>query len=167
MNEPRRILVGYDGSRASQTALDWAETIARVKHARLTVVTVLSHSWYAACWPGMAIAPASDELARGAATFLRGAIDELAPDVSVTSCVLSGPVGTMLAREARRQDCDLIVIGRGRRALRPWPSQVERYLRRHSEIPLATIPVPRPERKPAPEVTALPAVLDPTLTRTA
>jgi nucleotide-binding universal stress UspA family protein len=148
--EPHRILVGYDGSRASRAALAWAEATARENHARLTLVMVVQRAWCAACWPGMAIAPAQDELERGAATELRNAIDELGPDVSVTSKVLSGPLGPALVREARRQDCDAVVIGRGRRLL-PWSSPVERYLRRHCEIPVIAIAVPAsPASAPAP-----------------
>jgi nucleotide-binding universal stress UspA family protein len=139
MSQARRVLVGYDGSRASRAALAWAETLVRANHGRLTVVMVLNQPWCASGWPGMATPPAGDELERGACKALRAAIDELAPDVSVTSCVLSGPVGAALAREAGRQDCELIVIGRASRLLRPWPGRVERYLRRHAMVPVEVI----------------------------
>jgi nucleotide-binding universal stress UspA family protein len=152
VNEPRRLLVGFDGSKAACAALDWAEGVARQHHGRLTLVMVAGQPWLAACgWPGLSTAPSRAEVEAAASAILRQAIDELAPDVSVTSLVLSGPVGQALAREARRQDCDLIVIGRGRRLLRPWPGPVERFLQRHSDIPVVTIAAPARTPQPSPE----------------
>jgi nucleotide-binding universal stress UspA family protein len=90
----------------------------------------------------MAIAPSTAEIETSASALLREAIDSLAPDISVTSVVLSGPVGQALAREARRQDCDVIVVGRGRRLLRRGPSPAERFLRRHADVPVVAITVP-------------------------
>ena len=157
MSESRRILVGYDGSRASEAALAWAQATARASHARLSVVTVLGYPWYACGWPGMATAPAASELERGTCKILRDAVDGLAPDVSVTSRVVTGPVAAALAREARIQDCDLVVIGRGRRLLRPWRSRVERYLRRHLAVRLVVVTRPRRSEPSTTTEPALPA----------
>ncbi|HLJ03292.1 MAG TPA: universal stress protein [Solirubrobacteraceae bacterium] len=164
-SEPHRILVGYDGSRASRAALAWAEATARERNACLTVVTVMTPAWYGACWPGISIAPTGAELERAAAKLLHEAIDQLAPDLSVTSRILAGPVGAALAKAARCHDCDVIVLGRPRRALRPWPSPIERYLRRHCDIPVIPVTVPGQEAMspaPAPEP-SVPATIHPAI----
>jgi hypothetical protein len=93
---------------------------------------------------------------------LRRAIDALATDLSVTSTIVHGRVGPALLRESRRHDYDAIAIGRGHRPLQPWPSAVERYLRRHVSVPMIVVPLGTPDalvqaaREPAaPRITAV------------
>jgi nucleotide-binding universal stress UspA family protein len=137
---PRRLLVGFDGSRPAHVALSWAEGAVQRNHGRLIVVLVVSPPWFAIGWPAMAIVPTAHELEQGAIDVLRAAIDGLAEDLSVSWHVVHGSVGTALERAAFRHDCDAIAIGRGNRRWRPWPGATERYLRSHVSVPVIAVP---------------------------
>jgi nucleotide-binding universal stress UspA family protein len=134
----RRLLVGFDGSRASRAALEEAAELARREHGTLTVVTAI--------WPGMLegcawLAPAAGprpDPEQLASSCLRAAIDALPPDVSVTWLARRGDPASVLAREAEAHCCDAIAIGR-RGFAHLLAGGVARALRRHTELPVMVL----------------------------
>jgi uncharacterized membrane protein YbhN (UPF0104 family)/nucleotide-binding universal stress UspA family protein len=131
---PRRMLVGFDGSPPARAALTWASDLARRTHGSLTVVLAVVPPWWS-FFPGLA--GAAYELERSTISTLKGAVAELAPDVSVAWLVSHDPVATALRREAARQGSDAIVIGSHRRR---WHGWLERSLRRHAPAPVIAVP---------------------------
>lgn len=141
----RRLLVQFDGSKASWAALRHAEAIARRNHGCLVVAQVLDGAWCACGWPGFSIAVPASEMERMAMRELRAAVDTLSDDVSVVSVVGRGAVGRALARIAVTHQCDAIVLGPRRRlGGLTWPGAAERQLRRHSRLPVLVVGAEHP-----------------------
>jgi nucleotide-binding universal stress UspA family protein len=134
----RRLLVGFDGSRASRAALAEAAALARREHGTLTVVTAI--------WPGMLegcawLAPAAGprpDPEQLACSCLRAAIDELPADLSVTWLARRGDPASVLAREAEAHVCDAIASGR-RGFARVLTGGVARALRRRTDLPVMVL----------------------------
>lgn len=134
----RRLLVGFDGSRASRAALEEAAELARREHGTLTVVTAI--------WPGMLegcawLAPAAGprpDPEQLACSCLRAAIDELPSDLSVTWLARRGDPASVLAHEAEAHACDAIAIGR-RGFVNLLTGGVARSLRRHTDLPVMVL----------------------------
>jgi nucleotide-binding universal stress UspA family protein len=107
------ILVGIDGSRHSQRALEWAVKEAGLRHAPLTVLTVQQAvAGHDGAMSGPTGAPGHDEYAREAAQAdtekaLAG-LDGPQPE-SVTITAIHDFPAQKIARAGR--DADIIVLG--------------------------------------------------------
>lgn len=135
---PRRIVVGVDGSRAADAALQWAAEEAELRGAEL----VLLHAWRAPSiaahpWMPMSYLPPVDLRDSGRATLdlavaragLRGVRTEL----------VEGEAATALLAESRRSA--LIVVGH--RGLGAWGGMllgsVSQECARHSRCPVVVV----------------------------
>lgn len=137
---PRRILVGYDGSRPARAAFDYAVAAAREGHATLTVLLALPMST-AAGSPWMPMA--GDVVAESRQALqdeLAAHVAALPVDISVTRIVSEAPPGPALIAEAERGHHDVIFIGV---PAGPWhkiSGGILGYLQRHSPIPVVAVP---------------------------
>jgi nucleotide-binding universal stress UspA family protein len=110
-----QIVVGIDGSEASQRALEWAAEEARLRGAHLRVV----HSWLEVFIDGTFTAPAvyeRDAIEQGAREVLDKAVASIpdgSPELSVEPVLVHGQPEVVLLHEA--ENADLVVVGsRGR-----------------------------------------------------
>ena len=142
----RPLLIGFVGSAPARAALAWAERVARGNHGCLTLVLVLNQPWFASVRPALSIAPTVVDLEQAAIEALRAAVAALGDEVSVTLCVVPGPVGIALAREALNPHYDAIEIGRGRRRWRPWPGSVAAVAQFGGALPALPRPGARDRR---------------------
>ena len=135
----QRIMVGVDGSKASDAAVRWAARLAAATDAQLTVV-------YAHRQPYAEVPPADHErmLAESAAVladeWVRPAV-ELGATVSTE--VIEGDPRTALLERARDADVDLLVLGRSGRGGGPGflhLGSVVEHAVHHAASPLAVIP---------------------------
>jgi nucleotide-binding universal stress UspA family protein len=108
------ILVGVDGSAASQEALEWAVKHAALEHAPLTVLAV--HEVAASAWTGNPILlpedrPEEEHARQAAQEIVNKLISDLggaAPE-SVTVRGVSGAPAPILIEASA--DADLVVVG--------------------------------------------------------
>ena len=141
---PRRIVVGVDGSSASDAALTWAIEEAERHRAELVVV----HTWWYTFGPDGAPTLAHDKLRVDAACVLERAVEH-------TRQRTASPVTAVLA-EARPAtgvldatvDADLVVLGsRGRGAVRSmFFGSVARTVAERSEVPVVVVRAPTTRR---------------------
>jgi nucleotide-binding universal stress UspA family protein len=137
------IIVGLDGSSASDQALEWAMKEAAIRRAPLTVITVVqpvigywSLAYYREC---QALADQARMVAEEAVDKARAQLGDADP-VSVTIQAVSGIAAGEILKAAR--NADLIVLGaRGtgrlsKRLLGSVSSQVMQYAR----VPVVVIP---------------------------
>lgn len=108
------IVVGIDGSRNSQHALDWAVKEAAALHAALTVVAV--HQVAAGHWTGNPLIypadlPEQEKIRQAAEEAVKKAVSEVgdAKPASVTVRAVSGLAARELIEASR--DADLVVVG--------------------------------------------------------
>lgn len=113
-----QIVVGIDGSEASQRALEWAADEARLRGAHLRVV----HAWLEVFVDGSFTAPAvyeRDAIEQAGRELLDKAVASIpdgAPELSVDSVLVHGQPEVVLLEEAEK--ADLVVVGsRGRGGL--------------------------------------------------
>jgi nucleotide-binding universal stress UspA family protein len=108
------IVVGLDGSNASNEALDWAVKHAALEHAALTVIAV--HEVAASAWTGQPIIYPEDkpeedkarQAAQEAVTKAVGALGGGQPE-SVTVRAESGSAANLLIEASKT--ADLVVVG--------------------------------------------------------
>jgi len=126
---PKRILVGYDGSKESDKALDWSVDLAKASGAKLIVQHVVS------------IAP--EALATGAVDLeaIEAAVGKMLDEAverarqaggSATKVLSRGDVATTILREAEQRGMELIVVGslgRGRMARMLMGSVADKLVR--------------------------------------
>ena len=110
-----QIVVGIDGSEASQHALEWAADEARLRRAHLRVV----HAWLEVFVDGYFAAPAvyeRDAMEQGGRELLDKAVASIpdgTPELSVEAVLVHGQPVVVLLEEAKK--ADLVVVGsRGR-----------------------------------------------------
>ncbi|MFX1821283.1 universal stress protein [Pseudarthrobacter sp. CC4] len=103
-----RIVAGVDGSDASQLALEWAVTEARLRGGQVRAVTAWEFPPVTVGMEGLIHDP---DLFPQAARRLQGeALKKLdSGDVSVTGDVVRGPAAPVLLKAA--VDADLLVVG--------------------------------------------------------
>jgi nucleotide-binding universal stress UspA family protein len=112
----RSILVGFDGSSHAKRALDEAVALAQSHHAALTVMTVVPDPRTVAGigtlgYGAPDLARARSELAKDYARALDAAIDAIPADLPVTKRIVHGKPGPELAKAAREDNHDLVVVG--------------------------------------------------------
>lgn len=110
-----KIVVGIDGSEASQRALEWAASEARLRGAQLRVI----HSWLDVFVDGYFTAPAIYEreaIEQAGQEVLDKALASIpdgSPELRVEGVLVHGQPEVVLLEEAK--DADLLVVGsRGR-----------------------------------------------------
>ncbi len=136
-----KILVAYDGSPTSRSALTQAYELAQAEDADVTVVTVAP-----TVAPLAAIAPVSIEGLRAELDrWARTTLDEAraaAPDgLTVRAVERSGHVGDEIVAEIESGDYDLVVLGsrgHGRLATEILGS-VNNHVHYHSNVPTLTV----------------------------
>jgi nucleotide-binding universal stress UspA family protein len=136
------ILVGYDGSRHSTRALDWAIQEARRHDVPLVICTVVPDSTpdprlYGTRWPPVPdLSAAAEQLLAEAQARVTAA----APGVSVTGAALLGAPGRSLVNRADR--AELVVVGsRGRGGVASMLlGSVSLYVAAHAPCPVVVVP---------------------------
>lgn len=110
---PRRLLVGHDGSPASTEALRHAGQLACTYHGRITVVLALPHVPFGAVLAPVSVPALEEEARQAAQRELCCGVDELAPDVSVTTIVTYAGLRPALLRAWRCGEHDAVVLAAG------------------------------------------------------
>lgn len=106
-----RILVGVDGSKTAQQALDWALDEARVRHAAVEVM----HAWHAPFVEGFPITAnpglraQHEEAARKVLQAAVAGADTTGLDAPVESVLIEGSPPVALLKAA--EQADLLVVG--------------------------------------------------------
>jgi nucleotide-binding universal stress UspA family protein len=141
---PRLIGVGYDDTREARLALDFAVTIAEATGATLRLWCVVAptgaegaHHDRCADFTQYIHGIARRQLDHGRA--------RVPAELRVTTKVMEGHAGEQIAREALREDVDLVVVGS--RGHGPVASvligSTARKLMRTAACPVAVVPRPR------------------------
>ena len=105
---PKRILVGYDGSKEADKALDFATDLAKASGGTLVVQHVVSIGPEA--YEGGVLDLAGIEAALG--RMLDAAAERArAAGVGATKVLSRGEVASTILREAEQRGVDLIVVG--------------------------------------------------------
>lgn len=114
---PARILVAYDGSPPSETAIDLVAGLTLVEGAAIRLVQAIDigPGVIGGAWPSLAMST-PDDLDAALRSEARREVEAarerlLAPGRSVTACVESGRVASVILDEARAMAADLVVIG--------------------------------------------------------
>jgi nucleotide-binding universal stress UspA family protein len=154
----RRPLLAYDGSPASDRALDVAIELASASHGRLTILSAILRIPYLA-YTGAApeaVAEVRKRFLADAERVLCHAVDRVPRGIPVTKIVSSRPIEPALLREAREGDHDLVILGsRGRGAVRSMIfGSVDRTILRRSPLPVLIAGPTRPEAPLAEQGTA-------------
>jgi len=139
-----RIVVGIDGSRHSQRALEWAISEASLRHLPLTVITV--YRTMVGYWGGAVAFPEDHALAEKARKEAQEATDKAlalagaARPEKVTVEVLSGLPAEELV--AVSKDADILVVGsRGTGGFaRLLLGSVSTQVAHHAHCPVVVIP---------------------------
>jgi nucleotide-binding universal stress UspA family protein len=139
VSEPRRVVVGVDGSTCSKAALRWAANYAADTRAELFAVTV----WNSPMSYGWAFVPEAEGLPeRHAAKVLAGSLDavfgsERPPGLQ--SAVLQGHPAAALVAAAK--GADLLVVGRRGRggSTAALLGSVSSQCTQHATCPVAVI----------------------------
>lgn len=112
-----QIAIVIDDSVSSLIALEQTAEVARQRHARLTIIYLVSDSLP---WAAMAdICPRQlrRELLDDAARNLRRMVATVPLDVPCTTVVRCGNVTTELVKVLRQHPCDVVFLGLGRRGI--------------------------------------------------
>ena len=135
---PKRILVGYDGSKESDKALDFATDLAQASGGTLVVEHVVSIGPEA--YEGGVLDLAGIEAAL--VKMLDAAVERArAAGVSATKVLSRGDVASTILREAEQRGVDLIVVGglgKGRMA-RLFLGSVADKLVRAAPVPVLVV----------------------------
>ncbi|MBU2981505.1 universal stress protein [Lentibacter algarum] len=110
------IIVGYDGSRGSESALAFAEKQAKASGASLVVAHVLEWSPYSFLTPQELEERhkrRGEELARAEEAILAPAVKRLAKSgIEVTTALKYGNIAEVIIDIAKNEKAEMIVIGR-------------------------------------------------------
>ena len=140
------ILVAYDGSPTSRSALKQAYELAQAEDADVTIVTVAPTVAPLAMLAPVSVEGLRDELDQWARTKLAEA-KEAAPDgLTVRTVERTGHVGDEIVTEIESGHYDLVVLGsRGHgRLTTEILGSVNNHVHYHSDVPTLTIDRPEP-----------------------
>ena len=147
------IVVGVDGSRESQAALEWAAEEAALREARLVAISVWTYVPPAPlAEPGMIPVPVADysDAADAERTAAEEELDRAVaaafpttPSVEVERKLVEGDAGRVL--EAEAQSADLVVVGsRGRSGIAAaLLGSVSRHVVDHAPCPVVVVKAPK------------------------
>jgi len=140
-----RVVVGVDGSKGSQLALDWAVDEARTRGAELCVV----HTWHDQYVSSYPLAPRAmyrailEGAARQILDEMVDAVDTTGLAAPITKKLVLGGAATALLLEAK--DADLLVVGA--RGLGGFMGllmgSVSSQVVHHASCPVVVVPEPR------------------------
>jgi nucleotide-binding universal stress UspA family protein len=135
------ILVAIDDTPIARRALEHAIDLAQGQGARLTVMSVVPDIPGFAYRAGVDVAALTRHAEEDTARLVREAVDEVPPDVPVTSRVRKGPVGEQIVEQIRECRHDLVVMGsRGRgRFVTSVFGGVGAYVHFHTSIPMLVV----------------------------
>ncbi len=137
------ILVAVDGSPDAEQALAQAIDLATSEHATLTLFSAVQPP-PAVTYNGISgdvVTKLLRETQDEAEGLLRGAVERVPENVSVTSVLSADPVRTALVAQIEQGGHDLVVMGsRGRGALRSaLLGSVSHYVLHHSPAPVLIV----------------------------
>jgi nucleotide-binding universal stress UspA family protein len=164
----RNILVGVDGSRHAECALDEAIDLAVGSRARLTILTAIPRPqpWV---FTGLTAGPAATlttELAHESEEILRRACERVPDEVPLTTVLTRRPARAALRDRAREAGHDLVVVGS--RGLGPLAAalmgSVSHHLQRHCRVPVLVVHAePAGGARPAPSQSGVASLSPPAL----
>jgi nucleotide-binding universal stress UspA family protein len=142
---PTGVVVGYDGSPASEAAVDWAAEQAVRTGERLDLVT----AWeYPTSWGSTIPLPDGYDPAKDARQMLDPVIERLHgahPDLDVRAHVVEGHPAEVLT-EASKHGSLLVVASRGHRALTGvLLGSVSQHCVTHADCPVVVFREPEPQ----------------------
>ncbi|MBB4664203.1 universal stress protein [Conexibacter arvalis] len=142
------ILVGIDGTPASECALRRAVEIALDARARLTILTAVGRlpAFSAASGDATLVAQLTNDLRSEALERLDEAVAGVPAEIPVTKLVSFQPVREALLRRVATGCHDLLVVGtRGLTGLRGlFAGSVSRHLVQHCDVPVLVVHAERP-----------------------
>jgi nucleotide-binding universal stress UspA family protein len=135
------ILVAYDGSPTSRSALKQAYELAQAEDADVTVVTVAPTVAPLAAMAPVSVEGLRAELDRWARTQLEEARATVPEGLTVRTVEREGHVGDEIVAEIESGDYDLVVLGsRGHgRLTTEILGSVNNHVHYHSNVPTLTI----------------------------
>jgi nucleotide-binding universal stress UspA family protein len=143
------ILVAIDGSEHGAAALRTAAQLAGEEHARLTVMTAVPPAPAVARLTAAGAAALADlaDLMGDAGKQIRGQVDALPEDLSVTSVVVAGHAGEAILERLRDGNHDLLVMGtRGLgRVGSALLGSVSQAVLHEAEVPVLVVHAPKGE----------------------
>lgn len=139
-HDPRRVLIGIDGSAASDTAVRWAAEEAHARGAELIVVHAVESTSLGLWFTTEFIRGILREAAQPQLDAALAIAAQVAPDVSTRGRVLIG--SPTRALEVMSRGAELTVVGRsGRNAIaRAWYGSVTWRLFSHAASPVLSVP---------------------------
>lgn len=139
-NQRAEVLVGIDGSIASNAALMWAAGEARVRNAELVMVHIADSRTYGLWTAGRHRRDGVRELAAPIVEGALALVNRAAPDVEVRAKVMLGPPVHTLLRLGRQMD--LTVLGPRGRGSTPntfWLGSVTQQVLAHTVSPVVSV----------------------------
>jgi nucleotide-binding universal stress UspA family protein len=147
--ECRKPLLAYDGSPGADRALQVAIDLASGSHGRLTILSAVVQVPYLACTGAApeAVAELRKSFLVDAERVLCRAVERVPLGIPVTKLVSPQPIEQALARETRKGDYDLVILGsRGRGPIRSALfGSVGRTMLRQSPLPVLVVQSRRDE----------------------
>lgn len=139
------ILIAYDGSPTSRTALAQAYELAQAEDADVTVVTVAPTVAPLAAMAPVSVEGLRDELEQWARARLDEAKAAAPAGLTVRTVERNGHVGDEIVAEIESAEYDLVVLGsRGHgRLTTEILGSVNNHVHYHSDVPTLTIDKPQ------------------------
>lgn len=151
----RDVLVAIDGSSEAWHAVELAVQIARERHGRITLATVVVPP---PAWTQVAIVgPINDGSAeRAAERSLREAADAIPEEIPITTVLLHGDAAPQIAERAVAGHHDLVILGaREHGPIGAAIESVSRRLLRCCRVPVLTIHIPAAQEDDAADAARL------------
>ena len=139
----RGIVVGVDGSRESERALEWAVTEARLRKTSVSAVHVWTYPYFGAA----PITPPildQEQIEADARALLEAVVSKVATEgVTIHARLYEGSAGRCLLDAAK--DAELLVVGsRGRGGFAELLlGSVSHQVAHHAPCPVVIVPAPR------------------------
>ena len=134
------VVVGYDGSAASQNALAYAAGMARRLGRTLLVAYITSPALFCEPLTGQVIAPVRDS--KETHRWLLAELDEVCDRTGLDVCIVTrqGSPARELAAAADEFHADALVIGAPGRLWHQLAGSVPGWLARHAHCPVIVVP---------------------------
>jgi nucleotide-binding universal stress UspA family protein len=156
----RNVLVAVDGTPQSWDAVALAVQIARSRHGRLTLLSVVVP---APAWTqvGLFAPPADGSAEQAAERHLRELVDAIPDEIPVTSQLLRGDAAHEIAARVKDDCFDLVVLAAHERGpIAAAFESVARRLLKLLDVPVLAIHVPSSESAAPPDPRDAPPVAE-------